>query len=42
MILPKKDIENSSKQKLLSKESLKNVHNSENVRRFKVVQIDIN
>ncbi|NP_001155868.1 activator of heat shock 90kDa protein ATPase-like [Acyrthosiphon pisum] len=30
MILPKRDIDNSSKPKLLSKESLKNVHNSEN------------
>ncbi|XP_001950637.1 activator of 90 kDa heat shock protein ATPase homolog 1-like isoform X2 [Acyrthosiphon pisum] len=30
MILPKRDIENSSKPKLLSKESLKNVNNSEN------------
>lgn len=41
MILPKKDIDNSSKPKVLSKESLKNVHNSENVRPVKVIQIDI-
>jgi len=41
MILPKRDVDNSSKPKLLSKESLKNVHNSEDVRPVKVIQIDI-
>lgn len=41
MILPKKDIESSSKAKL-SKESLKNIHNSENVRLVKVKKKLIN
>jgi len=37
MILPKKDIENSSTPKL-SKESFNNIHNSENVRLIKVIK----
>ena len=40
MILPKKDIDNSSKPKL-SKESFKNIPNSENVRLVQVIKVSI-